>query len=321
MPKVSIIVPIYNAGIYLKKCLDSLVSQTLKDIEIICVLDCPTDGSDVIAKQYAERDSRIIIVENETNLHIGESRNVGINIATGEYIAFVDDDDYCEQNMYELLYGVANKKLAPIGQCCRDCVYVDKNTVVTFKEYFGKENNTCESLLKQVLSGELSSNAFGLWNKIYSRDFIIEHELKFLNTKYNSGEDAIFNFTVYSLLIKNDLEIIHIPDVLYHHIFHTHNTGKSDLYQSNQIKFRETLSSIMKNSISYNDYCQNLYIGNVRYLYMMYRHHYFKFSSLLIYPNICANIKECYSIWKKELTLPKNIFSQVLRFFLIKNGN
>ena len=99
--KVSVIVPIYNAGENLVRCLDTIVNQTLKDIEIILVLDCPTDGSDVIAKNFAQQDSRIIILENTTNLHIGESRNRGIEIAKGEYLHFSDHDDYRELDMLE----------------------------------------------------------------------------------------------------------------------------------------------------------------------------------------------------------------------------
>ena len=80
-PKVSIIVPIYNAGKFLEKCLDTLVNQTLKDIEIILVLDCPTDGSDRIAREYTEKDPRIRLIVNEQNLNIGLSRNEGLKIA------------------------------------------------------------------------------------------------------------------------------------------------------------------------------------------------------------------------------------------------
>ena len=102
--KVSVIVPIYNAGKNLIRCLDTLVNQTLRDIEIILVLDCPTDGSDLIAKNYASKDDRIIILENEHNLHIGESRNRGIEIARGEYLHFSDHDDYRELDMLEKMY-------------------------------------------------------------------------------------------------------------------------------------------------------------------------------------------------------------------------
>ena len=77
IPKVSIIVPIYNAGGFLSRCLDSLINQTLREIEIILVLDVPTDGSDKVAEMYAEQESRIKLVYNKSNLHIGFSRNEG----------------------------------------------------------------------------------------------------------------------------------------------------------------------------------------------------------------------------------------------------
>ena len=84
--KVSVIVPVYNAGVHLKKCLGSLSSQTLKEMEIILVLDCPTDGSDKVAEEFAQRDSRFRILRNSENLHIGNSRNEGLKVAKGETV-------------------------------------------------------------------------------------------------------------------------------------------------------------------------------------------------------------------------------------------
>ena len=103
-PKVSIIVPVYNAGSYFSKLLDSLTGQTLKEIEIILVLDCPTDGSDRVAEEYAARDGRIVLVRNRENLHVGFSRNEGLKIARGEYIGFCDHDDWVEPEMFEKMY-------------------------------------------------------------------------------------------------------------------------------------------------------------------------------------------------------------------------
>lgn len=107
MPKVSVIVPIYNAGVHLSKCLDSLIHQTLQDIEIILVLDCPTDGSEKVAAFYASQFSNIKLIHNQTNQHIGVSRNIGLEAATGEYIGFSDHDDFCLPDMFEELYQVA----------------------------------------------------------------------------------------------------------------------------------------------------------------------------------------------------------------------
>ena len=107
--KVSIIMPVYNAGPHFRPCIESLVNQTIKEIEIIIVLDCPTDGTDKIAKEYAARDKRIILISNDQNIHIGLSRNRGLEFANGEYIAFSDHDDVRELNMYEELYNEAKK--------------------------------------------------------------------------------------------------------------------------------------------------------------------------------------------------------------------
>ncbi len=103
MPKVSVIVPVYNGEKYLKECLDSILSQTLSDIEIICVNDGSTDGSYDILENYKLKDSRIKII-NKPNTGYGNSMNVGIQESQGEFIGIVESDDYVEPNMYELLY-------------------------------------------------------------------------------------------------------------------------------------------------------------------------------------------------------------------------
>ena len=107
--KVSVIIPVYNAGQHLIGCLDSLTKQSLKEIEIILVLDCPTDGSDKICYEYAKKDPRFKIIENPQNLHIGITRNNGLKEAKGEYIGFCDDDDQADKYMFETLYNRAKE--------------------------------------------------------------------------------------------------------------------------------------------------------------------------------------------------------------------
>jgi len=109
IPNVSIIVPIYNVEPYLHRCLDSLVNQTLKDIEIICINDCSPDNSLDILKEYAEKDERINIINFEKNQGVSVARNTGIEIAKGEYIGFVDSDDYVDLDFYEKLYKKARE--------------------------------------------------------------------------------------------------------------------------------------------------------------------------------------------------------------------
>lgn len=104
MIKVSVIIPIYNTEKYLKKCLDSVCNQTLKDIEIICINDCSTDNSLKILEEYAKVDNRIKIINFEKNKGVAIARNTGIKASRGEYIAFVDSDDYIELDFLEKLY-------------------------------------------------------------------------------------------------------------------------------------------------------------------------------------------------------------------------
>ena len=107
--KVSIIVPVYNAGKYLEICLHSLVNQTLKDIEIICIDDASSDNSFAILEKYSEKDTRIILLSNAYNLGQAASKNKGIHIAKGEYIQFVDADDYIEKDAVWKLYELSKK--------------------------------------------------------------------------------------------------------------------------------------------------------------------------------------------------------------------
>ena len=99
-PKVSVIIPVYNVEKYLRQCLDSVVNQTLKDIEIICIDDGSTDNSLNILKEYAQKDNRIKIISKK-NGGLSSARNAGLKFATGEFVGFVDSDDYIERETYE----------------------------------------------------------------------------------------------------------------------------------------------------------------------------------------------------------------------------
>ena len=109
MPKISILVPIYNVEKYLRECLDSILNQTLKDIEIICINDGSTDSSLEILNEYSSKDSRVKII-NKANSGYGASMNKGLEAASGEYIGIVESDDFIKTTMFEDLYNIAEKK-------------------------------------------------------------------------------------------------------------------------------------------------------------------------------------------------------------------
>ena len=106
-PKVSVVIPVFRVEDYIAKCIESLQRQTLKELEFIFIDDCGGDRSIEIAEEYAKTDDRIKILYNEENKGAGQSRNKGIDAATGEFIAFVDPDDWIDDNFYEVLYNRA----------------------------------------------------------------------------------------------------------------------------------------------------------------------------------------------------------------------
>lgn len=107
MTKMSLIIPVYNVENYLRECLNSCINQTLKDIEIICINDCSPDASDVILNEYTAKDKRIKVINHETNKGLGAARNTGIANATGEYIWFIDSDDFITLDACSVLYDIA----------------------------------------------------------------------------------------------------------------------------------------------------------------------------------------------------------------------
>ena len=179
MVDISIIVPIYNASKYLKKCLDSLVNQTKKELEFILINDGSTDDSESIIKSY--NDSRIKYFKR-SNHGIGKTRNFGISKSTGKYIMFLDSDDYLEVNACEVLYKKIDKEMLDLVVCdfyrvVNDSKIIEK--IASFKNTSLKDN---PNLLLNV--------NLAPWNKIYRSDLIKNNNIKFIeDLKY---EDAPF---------------------------------------------------------------------------------------------------------------------------------
>lgn len=238
-PKISIIVPVYNPGEYFEQCLISLVSQTLTDIEIIIILDCPTDRSDEIAKKYAERDQRIKLIYNEKNIHAGLSRNKGMEIACGEYIGFHDADDYSEPRMYELLYNKGKQNDLDAVRCNFKCIYPPNSGIKDeFYKYPAVTEDTSQKneIYKRVCNNTVSCV---VWSHIFKTEFIRKYNLQFVDSSIVTSEDSIFFIEAYRHLDKLGI----VPDCLYYHIFHQTNTGKTYKHRSvrNRISFFENL--------------------------------------------------------------------------------
>ena len=166
MPKVSVIVPIYNVEKYLEKCINSLLSQTLEDIQIILVNDGSKDNSGNIAKEYEKNNKdRVIYVEKE-NGGLSDARNYGIKYATGDFIAFLDSDDYIEKNAYEEMYNKAIEENADYIEC--DFIWEFPNKIRVDKQYPYKNKKEMLSFVRVVA-----------WNKLIKRQLITDNNLEF----------------------------------------------------------------------------------------------------------------------------------------------
>lgn len=163
-PKISIIVPVYNIDMYLGKCLDSILAQTFTDFEVIVVNDGSTDHSGIICDQYAEKDQRIRVIHKQHG-GVSSSRNVGIEQAEGDYIGFVDGDDYIKENMYKILYGLCIETKSHIS-ICKLGREVDGEIINKIGEPYIKEL-TNEEAMRELFKGILYR--FSLCNKLFHK--------------------------------------------------------------------------------------------------------------------------------------------------------
>ena len=130
---ISVIVPVYNVERYLAECVDSILGQTYGNLEIILVDDGSTDGSGIMCDQYAQKDARIHVI-HQKNQGLSSARNTGLDMAQGEWIAFVDSDDWLEPNTYEVLLQMAKENKATISSCCLVHEWKNHKEAITFKE-------------------------------------------------------------------------------------------------------------------------------------------------------------------------------------------
>lgn len=194
-PKVSIIIPIYNSSRFLDQCLESIVKQSLKDLEIICVNDGSTDDSIMVVNKYAEKDSRIIIID-KNNTGYGHSVNQGIIRASGEYIGIIESDDFAELNMFEKLYEKASKHNVDVIKSnfyeYKTTPKIVNNYVETLKPY------GYDTVFKPENKQELFFTHSAVWSSIYKRDFLLKNDIWFTETPGASYQDTAFAFKVWT---------------------------------------------------------------------------------------------------------------------------
>lgn len=280
--KVSVIVPIYNTEKFLKKCIESILNQALQEIEIILINDGSTDNSHTICFEYAKKYSEKIKYINNKNIGCSATRNLGIELAQGEYIAFVDSDDYIEKEMYEEMYIKSQKTASDIVICGFRYIYEkEKEVFIPKKEY---------SYL------DIKNKPSYVWNKLFKKELLIKNNIIFsLESHY--CEDFVFSF---ENLISTE-KISSLENVMYNYVLH----GNNSIYNFNKkldtkISFSKVYNylkekNMLKNKFIMKYFFQNFYYSGIKNI----------FRSLLNPKIISINDT------KKYLILYKNMFKEI----------
>lgn len=278
--EVSILIPVYNTEKYLKRCLDSVISQTLKNIEIIVVNDGSNDNSQDIIEEYATKDSRIKYYIQK-NSGLGATRNKGIELAQGEYIAFLDSDDWVEANCYEKLYKKAIKEDSDLVICNYLIDFYNKSIRYKNKYY----NNDKDRYMNDVILRNVSGFS---WNKLYKKSIIDDYKMRFpvrgelenvedqyftirylyLSKSISFENSCLIHYTIRSSSIVNSYQRNILEDgvLLYksnYNFFKLHNASENiyDLLNLGLLKhIIHTIRNEMKscNKYKFNDKIKNL---------------------------------------------------------------
>ena len=214
-PKASIISAVYNVEKYIRQTLDSVVSQTLKDIEIIIIDNNSSDSTLDIVNEYAQKDERITVYKNTSNIKQGAARNFGVQMARGDYIFFIDGDDYMELDAVEKLYNKITETDADITICTWNQFddrtgKIDKNHVYAKLKQIPEEFNNKTFSWRDIKYSVFWQTSVP-WDKMYRRKFLIDKDVKFPGGIY--FEDNVF---VYDALFKAEKISILREDLIYY---------------------------------------------------------------------------------------------------------
>lgn len=284
MTKLSVIVPVYNSEKYLKKCLDSLVNQKLDMLEVLLINDGSTDNSQNLINEYVEKFPNVFKSFTQENQGQAIARNVGVKNATGEFVTFVDSDDYIEEDAYsKILDEIENEDL--------DVVCFDYFEVIDGKkeekEHYFLDNNIDKN--KKYIVSEA-----GPWNKIIRRSLLIDNDIYFLENKIYE------DLAVIPTLAKYTKKIEYVPYRIYDYVIRSNSTMR----QVNYNKKMEDIFYVVDKL--YNDFIDTEYKEELEYIYIEHLLHaanlrFFEHKEGYInIDKISEIIKEKFPNWRKN---------------------
>ncbi len=293
--KVSIIIPVYNVEKYLRECLDSCINQTLQDIEIIIVDDCGSDKSMDIAQEYAKNDNRIKIIKNKQNQGPFTSRNNAVLAANGEYLVFLDSDDFLDLRACEIAYNATKNGYYDIIKF-NAYNYENGNTTIFDKIL---ENDSFESLQEYAnyMYRQKGYPRWNLWSIIVKRDIYLK-AFEILNSKDRiiMAEDALMSFVLWNLSNK----FCHISDILYYYRNNPDSSTKTKNKEiiarnskdrvfvihkikaiSKKYKFNSKIAKVFVENLKYYEYCDRLMYRKINKIVFKIYDKYFRFKRRL----------------------------------------
>jgi len=246
MVEISVILPVYNSQEYLKECLDSILNQTFKDIEVLCINDGSSDGSLEILREY-ETDERITVIDQE-NMGVARTRNNALKIVKGKYVYFMDSDDYLDSNAFKKLHD--NLMSNDSDFCILKAIFVNENEKYKFPAFdldkeFGKVNFNKFTFTYDDVKGHVLNDLFAPWLKMYKREFLMSDD-DFTFPEIKSYSDAPFH--VKTMLKAKRISFV--PEYLY---YYRENDDSLVHSSSNTINFF-TLSDIIKTYLENNGF-------------------------------------------------------------------
>ncbi len=263
---ISIIIPVYNAAKYLPRCIDSLLAQTYKNIEVVLVNDSSKDDSAKVCEEYAKKDSRVKFYSKQ-NEGAGMARNYGIAKANGELLGFCDADDYVGIEMYEKMLQAINQDNYDLAYCLHTNEF--NEPVIT-----GSTNSFCtKEAVRELMLGEVGTKpsvkedvlyGSAVWRGLYRKDIIVKNNIAFLSEREVGSEDLLFNLEYLRFCNK----VIYLQDEFYHHCDNldsmTHS--KSHFIIEHEIKLYDEVSRILSQDDA-DDYLlqlKRLFIKRIR---------------------------------------------------------